>query len=153
GFRQFSAADVRQVNGAVDAMVSDNSVLQFRANAASIPRAQNPGALTRAEWEANPDSAAKINTDRGASRIVGQHQYSVGWKWTGDHAAAAHIITWYLNRNVDNPLATPPPGTAGPTNGTYSTIGRELAGARIDLTRALGEAPTAPRITGGVDFV
>ena len=48
---------------------------------ASNSAPSSAGALTRAEWEAAPDSAAAVNVVRGASREVLQRQYSVGWRW------------------------------------------------------------------------
>jgi iron complex outermembrane receptor protein len=154
GFRQFSQADVRDLNGAVDYFLGERSKLELRANIAAVPLAKNPGALTQAEWDANPDSAAATNVARGASREVAQHQYSLGWR----HTAAAsgdgvRVIAWHLTRTVDNALATPPPPPAAAANGTYNNIQRMLSGVRVDGTRTLGGGGSAPRLTAGIDAV
>ena len=151
GFRQYSAADVRDLNGAVDYALSGSSTLQLRASIAAVPLAKNPGALTAAEWDKNPDSAAATNVARGASREVAQHQYSIGWRHTGDHGDVVRAVAWYLTRTVDNALATTPPAPAGAANGTYNVIDRHLDGVRLDVTRALGDATNAPKLTVGFD--
>lgn len=151
GFRQFSDADVRDVNGAVDFALK-GSTLQLRAADAEVPFSQNPGALTEAEWNKNADSAAAANIARDASRAVGQKQYSIGWKTTDERGDGLHVVAYALARTVDNPLATPPPAPAGFTNGTYNTIDRRLGGARLDVTRALGAAANTPVLTTGLDY-
>ncbi|HYV98001.1 MAG TPA: TonB-dependent receptor [Gemmatimonadaceae bacterium] len=151
GFRQYSAADVRQLNGAVDYALGGSSTLQFRANVADIPFAQNPGALTKAEWDVNPDSAAAQNIARGASRAVAQHQYSVGWKTLLSGGQTIHAVAYYLTRAVDNPLATPPPTSPGATKGTYSEIRRHFGGARLDVRQPFGQSGYAPVLNVGLD--
>jgi iron complex outermembrane receptor protein len=148
----YSGADARQVNGAIDYALGSQSTLQIRANVAGVPFAQNPGALTKAEWDVNPDSVASANIARGAFRAIEQHQYSVGWRHTGDNGNALRAVAYYLTRLVENPLATAPPAPAGAANGTYSELRRRFFGARLDAQRTLGDAARAPRFSAGVDL-
>jgi len=149
GFRQYSSADTRQLLAAVDHAFSDALTLSMRTGTAETPHALNPGALTAAEYTANPDSAAAANTNRGARRSVSQRYASVRLARRGagvEWSAAAYG----QRRFVDNPLAVAPPAPAGPTNGTYSTIDRRVLGARFDASRdAIGG--TSLRVTTGVD--
>jgi iron complex outermembrane receptor protein len=152
GFRQQSAADLRVLNAAVDWAVSGSTLLGVRLGAADDPKAQNPGALTSAEYSANPDSAAAGNIRRGADKDVEQQQLALLFKHVDASLNEVNVSVFGVLRNLNNPLATPPPTQPGPTAGTYVTIDRAVGGARASVTRRLAEAPTAPRITGGIDF-
>jgi iron complex outermembrane receptor protein len=150
GFRQYSGADVRQLNAAANVATGTSSLLQLRANVAAVPFALNPGALTAAEWAVNPDSAAATNVLRGASRDVQQQQYSANWRSGASDGNNFRIIGYYLTRQTDNPLASPPPPPTVVANGTIVEIRRRFLGARLDAQRLLGGA-AAPRINAGVD--
>src|SRR5215217_6841522 len=78
GFRQHSAAEFRQLNGGVDYAVSGSTLATLRLSLADNPEAENPGALTFAEYSANPDSAAANNIRRGADKDAQQHQLALG---------------------------------------------------------------------------
>ncbi|MBI3566995.1 MAG: TonB-dependent receptor [Gemmatimonadetes bacterium] len=150
GFRQYSGAELRQAMAGADWSASDATTVQFRASAAATPFAQNPGALTFAEYAANRDSAAATNIARGASRTVSQTQFSV---------RAAHVertfdwsVAAYLQRRlVDNPLATPPPGTGGARVGTLSGLGRWIEGLRLDAAWTPCGCSDGPRLSAGLD--
>jgi iron complex outermembrane receptor protein len=149
GFRQYSRADTRQLLAALDRAIGDALTLSLRTGAAETPHAQNPGALTLAEYEANPDSAAAANVNRGARRAVSQRYASVRLRGSGagtEWSAAA----FGQRRFVDNPLAVAPPAPSGPTNGTYSTIDRRVLGVRFDASRAAIRGSSL-RLAGGLD--
>ncbi|HEU4698470.1 MAG TPA: TonB-dependent receptor [Gemmatimonadales bacterium] len=144
GFRQHSAADLRQLAASADWTLSGTTSLALRFGAADDPRADNPGALTPAEYAANPDSAAPLNILRGAGKAVSQQQLAV----TLRHADAADgngarwaITTWGLHRDLDNPLAT----------NTWVAIGRHAGGVRVDASRALGAGALAPLVSLAFD--
>jgi iron complex outermembrane receptor protein len=153
GFRQYSTADSRQLNAAVNYSLGPQSTLELRAHSARVPHALNPGALTKAEWDANADSAAAANINRGAARSIEQHQFSAGWRRGFSGGSTLRAVAYYIARDVHNPLAAPPPPPTGPTNGTLSTIDRGVAGARIDVARSFGESVAAPRLTFGLDAI
>lgn len=149
GFRQYSAADTRQLLGAVDHALSTRTTLSLRAGTAETPHALNPGALTIAEYALNPDSAAANNVRRAASRAISQRYASV--RVRQEMTQGEWSATLYGQRRlVDNPLAVAPPAPAGPTNGTLNLIDRRVLGLRLDGSRRLGRA-WAPRITAGLD--
>ncbi len=151
GFRQYSAAETSQLLAAVDHAFGANLTLQLRAGTADVPKAFNPGALTQAEYDANPDSAALANVNRGASREVSQRFVSArlrGAMGRGEWSAALYG----QRRFVDNALAVPPPGApTAPTSprGTFSTLDRRVTGARVDLRRDFTDAL---RLTTGFDL-
>ncbi len=151
GFRQYSGADVRSINAAVNVALTPTQTLELRHHQGGTPFALNPGALTQAEWDANPDSAAAVNVARGASREVGQQQYSVGWRWNGGQGDEARVVAYGMSRTVDNALATPAPPPALFANGLFSTIRRGVTGARADVRRRLGASPAGAVLALGLD--
>ena len=149
GFRQYSAADLRQLGGALDHALTDRVTLSWRAGVAETPLARNPGALTAAEYALNPDTAALNNTRRGAQRAVSQRYLS--FRAHRDDGP----LTWSASvfgqrRLIDNPLATPPPAPAAATNGVRNTIDRRVTGIRLDASRAIDRA-WDPRLSFGLD--
>jgi iron complex outermembrane receptor protein len=148
GFRQQSAADIRQFAAAVDWAISGRTraVVRFLAN--DTPKAENPGALTPAEAEANPDSAAAANILRGADKRVDQQQVSIRIEHFRDNGATFSATLFGLRRDLENPLAAPPPGSPSPTAGTWNSIDRGAGGVRLEATVPLG---SALRLTTGLD--
>ena len=152
GFRQHSSADVRQLNAAVDYALSPATTASVRLNLAATPEAYNPGALTAAEYAANPDSAAAANVLRGTDKRTDQHQLSLRLRrQPGASGIEVDASAFALTRDVRNALGVAPPAPAGPTNGTYATLDREVYGARLSAARDLGGAG-APRLTAGIEW-
>ena len=152
GFRQFSRADTRQGNLALDWGASDATLLAFRASVSETPTALNPGALTEAEYRANRDSAAAINVARDASRAISQNQFSLRATHRGANGSELAAVVYVIKRFVDNPLATSPPGPAVTNVGTYSTLNRWVTGLRIDAGSVICACPGAPRAAAGIDI-
>jgi len=152
GFRQQSAADFRTLNAAIDYVVSGTTLLGVRFGAADDPKAQNPGALTSTEYLVNPDSAAGGNILRGADKDVKQQQLALLFKHVDAAANEINVSVFGVLRDLNNPLATPPPTLPAPSAGTYVAIDRAVGGARATVTRRLGAASAAPRVTAGVDL-
>lgn len=152
GFRQHSAAEFRQLNAAMDYAVSGSTLATVRLSLADNPRGQNPGALTRAEYLANPDSAAPNNIRRGADKDAQQHQLALRVRHFDAGGNEYEATVFGLLRDLANPLAAPPPTGVTPTSGTYVAIDRAVGGARVSANRRLGSAEQAPRLTAGVDL-
>ncbi len=152
GFRQHSAAEFRQLNAAMDYAVTGSTLATVRLSLADNPRGQNPGALTRAEYRANPDSAAANNIRRGADKDAQQHQVALRVRHFDAGGNEYEATVFGLLRDLANPLAAPPPTGITPTSGTYVAIDRVVGGARVSANRRLGAAEQAPRLTAGVDL-
>jgi iron complex outermembrane recepter protein len=152
-FRQQGAADIRQLNAGLEYLFSGNTSLQFRLSAGNNPRAENPGALTRAEYLANRDSASATNIRRRADKDVQQQQASIALRRADDAGNEYSVIVFGLLRDLENPLATPPAGVPATSPvGTYVAIDRQVGGIRLSGSRRLGSASLAPRLTAGVDM-
>ncbi len=152
GFRQRSEADLRLLNASVNVDVAERTRIGFRFFGADNPKAQNPGALTPAEFAANPDSAAAGNIRRNADKDVQQYQLALTLRH-GDASGNSYDLALFgLKRDLENPLAAPPPQGPGATVGTYVQIDRLVGGARASATRVLGRSAFAPRLSAGADL-
>ncbi len=151
GFRQHSAAEFRQLNAGLDYAISGSTLARVRLSLADNPEAQNPGALTLAEYLANPDSAAANNIRRGADKDAQQHQLALGLRHFDAAGNEYEATIFGLIRDLANPLAAPPDINPGPTAGTYVAIDRAVGGARLSASRHLGGAQTSPRLNAGAD--
>jgi len=149
GFRQYSAAETQQLLAALDHAINDRTTFSLRVGTGDTPKALNPGALTAAEYAANPDTAAVANVNRGASREVSQRYLSLRLRQTLDDIEWSAAL-YGQRRFVDNALAVAPPAPAGPTNGTYSTLDRRVTGARVDASRVFAGA-RPKRVSTGLD--
>lgn len=152
GFRQHSAAEFRQLNAGGDYAISGSTLARVRLSLADSPEAQNPGALTLAEYVANPDSAAGNNILRGADKDAQQHQLAFGLRHFDDAGNEYEATVFGLLRDLANPLAAPPDINPGPTAGTYIAIDRAVGGARLSASRRLGRSEESPRLSAGADL-
>jgi len=154
GFRQHSAATGWQFNGKVEYDLGGHSTLGVRLALADAPRAENPGALTLEEYTQTRDSAAASNIFRGADKSVTQQQASLRYRWFGTRGAQLEVTAFGLLRDLENPLATPPPTPPSNTarSGTYSSIDRRVGGVRIAGTLPLSRGSAAVRLSAGVDL-
>src|SRR5918995_896481 len=151
GFRQHSAAEFRQLNTGLDYAISGSTLARFRLSLADNPEAQNPGALTEAEYFANPDAAAPNNIVRNADKDAQQHQLALGLRHFDAAGNEYEATIFGLIRDLANPLAAPPDINPGPTAGTYVAIDRAVGGVRLSASRRLGGAETSPRLNAGAD--
>jgi len=136
GTRQHSRADIRKANAALEWIVSNRTALGLSLALSDSPDAQNPGALTEAEYRANPDSAGVNSIVRDARKDVNQQQLAL----TVRHAdgAGQYAATLYgTHRALFNPLAT----------NVVIDLTRWAGGIRVDGTRRFGRVT----VSGGLD--
>jgi iron complex outermembrane receptor protein len=151
GFRQHSATEFTQLNIGADYLLGSSTNLGVRFGYTDAPKAQNPGALTRTEVLANPDSAAANNIARKADKEVSQGQLALTLRQHTSRGQIDVALFGFL-RNLDNPLATPPPSGTGPAIGTFVIIDRTVYGARLSTDQRLGASERAPRVIAGIDM-
>lgn len=152
GFRQHSGATAWQLASKADLVLSTRSSLGIRFAAGDAPRAENPGALTAAEYAVTRDSAAGNNILRGADKAVSQQQLALRYRWLDGSGAELEAMAFGLLRDLTNPLATPPPPPTGATIGTYNRIDRRVGGLRLSGTLPLGSGVRPVRVTAGLDL-
>ncbi|MDQ3136241.1 MAG: TonB-dependent receptor [Gemmatimonadota bacterium] len=151
GFRQHSAAEFRQLNAGVDYLIGGSTAATLRLGLADNPEAENPGALTLAEYLVNPDSAAANNIRRDADKDAQQHQLALGLRHFDDAGNEYEVSVFGLLRDLANPLAAPPDINPGPTAGTFVAIDRAAGGLRLSASRRLGPGDRSPRLVAGAD--
>lgn len=153
GFRQYSDAEARQLNAALDYSLGAESRIEIRAQAAEVPHAVNPGALTFAEYAINRDSASATNIRRGADRRVKQDQASISYRHGSQESRVEYVATtWLSTRGIRNALSTAPPGTLSAVTGIYSTLDRVFTGTRLSARYRIALAPASPTIAVGLDL-
>lgn len=150
GFRRHSEVDARQLNVGLHYQVAPRTALTLRVNAGRIPKAQNPGALTFAEYAANPDSTVPTNISRGADKDSRQLQGGLVFRRHGMNGDETEVSVFGYRRTVLNPTATPPQPVT-PDGGTFIDLGRDVLGVRLSHGRRLGRALDAPRLVAGLD--
>lgn len=150
GFRQHSATEFTQLTLNGDYLAGDKTLLGVRVGYTDAPKAENPGALTATEVDANPDSAAGNNILREADKDVNQLQLAVTAKRFNDRGEF-NVAVFGISRNLENWLATPPPQGTGPTAGTYAEIDRAVGGIRLSGDQRLGGPASPVRLVGGLD--
>jgi len=156
GFRQNSASDIGIYNIGLTWTPTKRSSLDLWVLLANSPLLQNPGALTFAEYNVNPDSAAAANIRRGAQNDINQQQVSLTYQQHFvSHSGAINVSAFGLKRGVQNPLGTAPPGSQGadaPIAGVYVQIARQTGGARATGAYRPGTSWRSPLLTAGLDF-
>lgn len=150
GFRRQSEVDARQLNGSLHYEVGPRTSLVLRVNAGQIPKAQNPGALTFAEYAANPDSTVPTNISRGADKDSRQLQGGLTFRHRSMDGAETEATVFAYRRTIDNPTATPTQPVT-PDGGTFIALDRNVAGLRLSHGRRLAAALQAPRLVAGLD--
>lgn len=140
-YRQNSAAQMTQLNLRGDWLMSGSTTAALRFYVANQPRNENPGALTFAEYVANPDSAAANNIRRSAGASGDQEQLSLSIRHVTAGSAEYSATFFGLLRTVDGRLAT----------GTYTAIDRVVGGTRLSGSTPLSRKASAPRLTYGLD--
>jgi iron complex outermembrane receptor protein len=142
GFRQQSHFEGSNFTAALDWFTSASTSLALRYSGGDQPIADNPGALDAAELAANRDSAPANNITRDATKDVFQRQLSATLRHYGATGATYQATLFYFTRTLDNPLAT----------NVWNLIDRVAGGARFQMMHPLGQEPTAPKLTSGIDL-
>ncbi|MDX2194477.1 MAG: TonB-dependent receptor [Gemmatimonadales bacterium] len=151
GPRQWSDTDQRALNLGFEYLLSGNTVLTGRVNAAAWPLSRNAGALTAREWARNPDSAAANNILRASNEDTDQQQAGFALKHTTDAGEQWEASVFAWRRSVDNALATPSTVQPGPTVGQFTEFRRTTAGVRLSGQKRLRPSDSAPLVTFGLD--
>jgi iron complex outermembrane receptor protein len=150
GFRQNSETEFTQLNLGADYLLSGSTTLGLRFGYSDAPKAQNPGALTQAEVEANRDSAGAANLIKRADKEVSQGQLGVTLKHYNSRGEL-NATVFGVSRDLENPLATPPRGGAPSDQGLWQSLDRTAGGLRLSADQAL-TANARFRVTTGLDL-
>ena len=128
GERDHTAADLLMLSGRAAVPLGGSWALTLLGDVGHTPVADNPGALTAAELQANPDAAAPLNVARDAGKAVSQVQGGVSLRGM----PLGYNLTFGafgLTRDLENPL---PQALIG--------LDRRAAGLRLAVRRAVWTA-------------
>ena len=141
GERDHSAADQRVLNARLRLPLADGWSLALVTDVGDNPRADNPGALTRAELVANRDQAPALNLARNAGKAVTQIQSGATLRRATANGGEAALTVFGLTRDLKNPITT-----------AYIDLDRIDYGARASITYPAPLGARAHRLTAGIDF-
>ena len=150
GSRQWSRSEFTQLNLGGDYLLGDATTIGLRFGYTDAPIARNPGALTAAEFLANPDSASANSIRRRADKDLWQGQLAV----TARHFTSRgewSVAIFGVRRDLENALGSPPPQGPGPNVGIYNEIGRKAGGVRLATDQRLGGSDRGVRVVAGLD--
>lgn len=141
GERDHTEADFRNVNARLRVPVLGTWSLAVQTDWGNQPLANNPGGLTLAELQANPDSAARLNILRDAGKDVQQLQGGMTLQGPLGEQGDATVTLFGLTRDLTNPLPQ-----------AYITVDRRAYGARATASRTVGAGSRPARLTAGLDL-
>ena len=140
GQRDYSAADLRSLGVRLVLPLRVGWTVRASLDVGDQPRAENPGALTLAELEADRDAAAPANVMQGAGKDVTQLQGAVTARRHWTTGAELSLTAFGITRRLDNPVTF-----------AWIRLDRRAGGVRAVLTQPLGAAK-AHRLTLGLDL-
>jgi iron complex outermembrane receptor protein len=141
GERDHSAADLRNLSARLQLQLATGWSLAAVADVGDDPRADNPGSLTLAELQTNRDSAPAVNLSSHAGKDVSQLQAGVTVRRVLSGGEEAVLTVFGLTRDLKNP-----------TTFAFVDLGRSAYGARLSLSRTLGQNRFTQLLTIGFDF-
>ncbi len=140
GERDHTEADLRNFNGRLWLPVASGWSLSAMAAVGDQPVADNPGALTLAELQANRDSAARLNLLRDAGKDVLQVQGGATLRRVLGGGGELALTVFGLTRDLTNPLPQ-----------AYIRFDRRAYGLRATGSRPARLGGLQARLTAGVD--
>ncbi len=141
GYRDYS--DQRATRGALRMLLSPASgtfPFVISARITDVTRAQSPGALTRAQFDADPHQADPLAVKKGASKVVRQGDLSVVTSQAIGNNATVDLSAFGSARTLANPLTQ-----------AIVDITRADGGASLRLSGHARAAGHEVRLSGGAD--
>jgi iron complex outermembrane recepter protein len=154
GWREHSQARRDLFNAKWQHDYGPDTRLSLVANSLQQPLAQDPGGLTRADWEANPRQVAPVNVTQDARKTVYQDQIGAVLEHALSPATSLTARLYFGTRTLDNALSTPLGAQQSPTSSggiVHFNRGYQGLGVQLSHAVALGEG-RALRLTGGVEY-
>ena len=101
GYREHSAARRDIANGKLTLRLDDASRVTLIANSVSLPRAQDPLGLTRAQYDADPRSVDASALAFDTRKSIDQTQVGLVWERRLDSANALRAMVYRGHRNTE----------------------------------------------------
>lgn len=107
GYRDHSAAERESGNAKVTWKLGDSGKLTFLANAVSIPDAQDPLGLTRAQFDADPRQVTSVAKTFNTRKNVDQSQGGAIWEQDLGTHNSLRVLAYTGGRKVEQFLSIP----------------------------------------------
>jgi iron complex outermembrane receptor protein len=156
GYREHSDALRTQLNAKWEHVIDRDSSISLVANSFDQPLSLDPGGLTRAQWEANPEQAVAVVKSQDARKVVSQNQLGAVYERRLTDATTLSTRLYVGYRDLDNALSVPPTAPAQASNtggGGIVSFARSYMGGGVQLSHAIRlDEGRALRLTGGVEY-
>lgn len=135
GYRDHSATERTLANIKLVLRPGDDSKLTLIANALSLPRAQDPLGLSRAQFEANPRGVDASALAFDTRKTVDQTQVGLVYERRIDPANTLALTTYYGHRRTEQFQSIPVVTQANPLHpGGVIALGRDYRGVDLRWT-------------------
>ena len=114
GYRDHSAAQRESGNGKLNIKIGDGGKLTLLLNTVNIPGAQDPLGLTRAQFEADPQSVASVAEQFNTRKSVQQSQGGAIYEQALGGGNTLRVTGYYGQRDVTQYLSIPVATQANP---------------------------------------
>lgn len=144
GYREHSGAKRNIANVKLGYRLDEDSTLTLIANSVSLPLAQDPLGLNRAQLEADPRSVDPAALSFNTRKSVEQHQAGVVWERRLNADNALRVMVYGGHRNTEQFQSIPVGAQASPTSpGGVIALSSDYRGldARWTLRSQLADQP------------
>jgi iron complex outermembrane receptor protein len=153
GYRDHSAAERRLGNAKLSFRPDDASTLTLVANTVSLPRAQDPIGLTRAQFEADPRGVDPSALAFDTRKTVDQTQLGVVYERRLDAVHSVRALIYAGRRKTDQFQAIPVGPQASPLHpGGVIDLERDYLGADLRWTARTVLAGRRLEVVGGLAY-
>jgi iron complex outermembrane receptor protein len=144
GYRDHSAAERNLVNVKLSVKPDEDSKITLVANLVSLPKAQDPLGLTRAQYSLDPRAVDPSANQFNTRKTVDQQQVGVIYDRRIDSSNALRVLVYTGHRATTQYQAIPVASQASPLNpGGMIDLGSNYAGTDVRWTfrNTLGDKP------------
>ncbi len=135
GYRDHSRAKRESGNARLGWSIGDGGKLTVLVNTLSLPNAQDPLGLTRAQFEAEPRSVAAVAEQFDTRKSVHQNQLGAIWEQDLGGGHSLRLLGYYGHREVEQYLAVPKAAQANPLHsGGVVDLGSDYGGSDLRWT-------------------
>jgi iron complex outermembrane receptor protein len=153
GYRDHSAAQRESGNGKLNIKIGDGGKLTLLLNTVNIPGAQDPLGLTRAQFEADPQSVASVAEQFNTRKSVQQSQGGAIYEQALGGGNTLRVTGYYGQRDVTQYLSIPVATQANPLHsGGVVDLGGEYGGTDFRWTWQSDLAGRPFEIAAGISY-
>ena len=153
GYREHSAAERRLGNAKITLRPEEGSTLTLIANAVSLPKAQDPLGLTRAQFEADPRGVDPVALAFNTRKTVDQTQAGVIYERRIDAVHSLRALVYGGRRKTEQFQAIPVGPQASPLHpGGVIDLERDYFGTDLRWTARTTLAGRRFEVVGGLAY-